>query len=281
MPEPGKINSQTMRITERRLRSIVRELILEDRKPPKPDEPQVRPREAMGQYFMPDERTDYRYRDVEEKDTPIEEDFITALDDHYGRNSPGALIRVWPKIWKIAQSGLYSKWLQPPAKKKAYRAIGGVSLETAVRVTGLTKEDLQEEANRAHRVEGSPAVFRPKMPIASWTLTPTVDLVSFFIGSVAEGAGDVSDDRVSMLFEARCEPFGGGGGNFLMNPRNFSRDFALGQSYEEEAEVISHGPVEIESLSYIYHDSMSGPNKGEKLPNSREAASMLIKALRG
>lgn len=264
-----------MRITEQRLRSIVREMILEARKPPKPDEPQVRPGEAMGQYLMPDERNNYRYRDVEESDTPIEEDFITALNDHYSRSESGALIKIWPKIWKIAQSGLYSKWLQPPAGKKAYRAIGDVSLETAVRVTGLTKRDLQEEANRAHRVEGSPAVLRPNMPIASWTLSPTVDIVSFFIGGA-------SDDRVSILFEARCEPFGAGGGNFLMNPMNFSRDFALGKSYEEEAEVISYGPVEIESLSYIYYDSMSDyPNGGEKPPNPREAASMLIKALRG
>jgi hypothetical protein len=227
--------------------SVPKERSKKTRQPP-PDEPGLEPDEAMGQYLLPQERIGSAYAHVEEDPTPIEQKFVMALLGHYRSNNSREMAQIWPKIWKIAQEGLYSKWLQPPAGSIAYRGIGGVSASLASRIIGLSIKEIKEEPGIAHRVVGSSPVLRPRQPISSWTLRPTVGIVEQFTTS------ETDLGQCAILFAARCEPYGAGGGKFLMNPHNFTREFDTASDFAEEAEVIAHGPIEIEELSYIYYD---------------------------
>jgi hypothetical protein len=251
-------HSTSRRLTPGDLRCLVRRVLAEDLEDlPPPDEPGVKPGQALGQYLMPRDRTDPAYDRVEERDTPLEDEFVRALGDHYRRNNSNNLVKVWTKIWKVAQSGLYSKWLQPPAGSTVYRAIGGLTPDAAAKVTGLTVQDILEEPGVAHRVVGSPPTLRPSSKVSSWTLEPTVENVQEFGTSAAEPG------QCAVLFAAKCEPGGAGGGQFLMNPNSFTSDFHLAEQYREESEVIAYGPIEIEELSYIYYDEGS-PERFER-----------------
>ncbi len=233
-------------LSETDLRRLVRAILLEASPPP--DEPSVKPGEAMGQYLMPGERTELAYAGIEERDTALERDFEYALQAHYRGNHSAPLAKVWPRVWQVAQSGLYSRWLQPPAGSIAYRGIGGLDPRTAARVIGLSVKELKAEPGRAHRVEGSPPAFRAREPISSWTLRADVqNLMDFTTRNTRDG-------QVAVLFAARCEPMGAGGGQFLLNPRTFTQDFFIGEEFKDEVEVLAYGPVELAALSYIYYD---------------------------
>jgi hypothetical protein len=236
------------RLTEGDLRRLVRRVLAEGTPPP--DEPGVSSGEAMGQYLMPDTRLDQAYHlHVKERDTDLERKFSAALYYQYARNDPGHLEKIWPEVWRVAQSGLYSRWLQPPAGSTAYRVIGGLSPDVAAQITGLPVEEIRESPGRAWRVEGSPPISGRHGQVSSWTLRPTPKLIAHFGIS-----GSAAPNTCTLLVAARCEPGGGGGGQFLMNPRSFSKDFYLGHEFKSEAEVIAYGPIEVEELSYIYYD---------------------------
>jgi hypothetical protein len=244
-------------LAEGTLRRLVRHILSEA---PPPDEPRVEPDEAMGQYVMPRSRTSSAYDDVPEADTPLESEFEEALYSHYKRNESGRMANVWDEIWDLAERGLYPELLVTP-DRTAWRMLGGVSPDALALMLGTEVGDVTGQPDVAQASKGTVTYSKrgamgspDPAGISSWTLEPDgIDPVDFLIAPRSGGRG-----ACSVLVAAPTS-----GGDFLMNPYGFSRDFKLGKEYSAEAEVISRGPVSGARVAWIYHTPRSEPWKAD------------------
>lgn len=232
------------------LRRIVREALLSERKPPPPDEPDVSPTAAMGQYFLPGLRSKEGYVDPStgkpiEKNTKLEDALEVALETHYGGGGSGLLAAVWPRLWKMSQSGLYTKWLVPK-KKYAYRWMTGVPPALAAKILGVDMQTLRSKPLQPLISETAPN-YTAREAVASWTVDPAGRGMFLYANS------RLDPDTVNILLEARVTP-DGSGGQFLINTANFNRDFMrdLMIDFDSEQEIIGYGPIVITRAAWFY-----------------------------
>lgn len=237
-----------MRLIESQLRQLVRSLLQEAEVPP-PDEPNVAPDEAMGQYAMPRWRSDAGYEQVDEKDTKVERQFYKALELHYRSNVSGPLEEVWPEVIEIAKRGLYPTLLVPPAGR-VFRLMN-VPPDRAALFLGVDEETVTRRPGIS-QVAPSPPTFRPRKLTASWTVDP-----ERLVGS--DDAAFIKTDPVNVTLLLVADT---SGGDFLMNPRGFAEGWGLGAAYADEGEVISGGPVALEQVAWFYHGGIANMLKG-------------------
>ena len=232
-----------MRITESQLRRRIRRALLEA---PTPDESDIAPDDAMGQYLMPAfDRIGGEYELVDERDTDLEELFQTALANHYiGGDSTGSqLANIWHALINVKKRGLYRNILTPEAGL-IYRVMS-MKPAQAAKILGVPMEQVTTSYNKVQLASGPPP-YRGRGFISSWTKSPLSLDANNFIFNVP--------DRVSILMVAQVEdPMGD---NFLMNPRGFARHFELGHQYENEQEVIGGGEIPLTAAAWLWHGSV-------------------------
>lgn len=231
------------------VRALVRAL-LREASPPTPDEAGLKPDEALGQYAFPQNRRD-RGEGIDEPDTKVEREFYRALELHYRRNNSRPLEEVWPEVIEIAKRGLYPTLLVPPAGR-VFRLMT-VPPDRAARFLGVDEETVTRKPGVAH-VAPSPPTFRPRKLTASWTVDPE----KLIRTDPYSGTGfiQIYSANVTLLLVADTS-----GGDFLMNPIGFARDWVLGAAYADEGEVISGGPVALEQAAWLYHGGSSNTRK--------------------
>jgi hypothetical protein len=234
--------------SEQGLRRLIRALLREGLPPP--DEPDIEPDEAMGQYLMPTGRVDPRYENVPEESTRLERAFEDALYQHYEANETDQLAKIWDQVWELVERGLYSEFLVAP-DRRAWRLMSKVPPGKLAGMLGLDEEEVTGRPNEAQVSQG-PVTYRRRLEggetdltrVSSWTLQPEDIDPSAFISQ--------SPGECSVLVSAPTS-----GGEFLMNPHKFTREFRLGKKFADEYEVISRGPVEGARVAWIYHSPRS------------------------
>lgn len=243
-----------MRLTEsglrRLVRSLLREALTDDSGPlPPPDEPNVAPDEAMGQYLMPAGRVDSSYwRHDMEADTDLELKLRQALAYHYRSNDDWRLQDIWSQLVDLKNQGLYSSVLMPPSGA-AYRVMS-MDADRAALFLGETPEDIASIPHGEAELAPDPPPFKPRNVIASWTMDPTS-----LAGSLgAEGFINTRDFDVTILLVADTNA-----GEFLMNHESLSQGWMVGQEYEAEREVLSGGTVPLLTAAWVWHGDEDGP----------------------
>lgn len=252
-----------MKITETHLRHLIRS-ILSEAVPP-PDEPNVAPDEALGQYVFPDDRTNPEYSKVPEDYTDLEEEFFQALRHHYEHNEPRALAKIWPELVKLNQAGLYSKLLRAP-RGTVFRLME-VTPDRAALFMGVDEETIRSKP-RVAQVAPSPPPFKPKWLLSSWTMDPETMVEHTGIEFLRGRPG-----KCSMLFVSDTTQ-----GEFLMHPENFAKGWNLGANYQLEYEVIAGGLVGLKSAAWIFFPERQASKRDELEIELNEAFRVLERA---
>lgn len=249
-----------MKITESQLRRIIRhelrsldEAIVDgtwvedyNHPLPPPDEPNVEPNKALGQYVLPDQRIGRRYSNIPEPYTKLENELENALERHYYDEQSGSLKRIWPRLMSLKRKGLYADLLNPPPGS-VYRLLT-VDHDRASSILGVEPQDITAQTNIAQAAPNPPTYVSRKF-ISSWTLDPRL-MVSSNPGPWAEPRAG----SATVILMADTSQ-----GEFLINPHTYAAGWLVGQAHQDESEVIGGGSIPLVSAAWLWHGDAQEP----------------------
>lgn len=126
-------------------------------------EPEAPPGAPLGRYAFPGHRKGL----PPEKDTSVEEDLFSAIDDHFFSDK-----KLSPKqaaqIQDMLSQGLYPEVFSPPDQEEIYRGMG-VSQSWLAKALGVGVKDIPKKGNREIGM-----TFKPKGGASSWTTSTAV-----------------------------------------------------------------------------------------------------------
>lgn len=232
------------------LRSFWDVMMTEDAPPPEADKD-----DAFGTHLFGNQR------DIEEDpNTPEEDRFYDALDDHVVSNESGRLGAIIPQLLDFKNQGKYAEFLEPP-DKPLYRFLSDIPVELAAQRLGMPVEEVKKMSGEVFQSTGSPAPYSPRKGLASWSTEPTK--LSGFVKPAYRNS-------VVLLLKTNKN-----NGNFVLNPYSLKKATTdVMKAYlENENEVVSYGDVAVDEAAFLYIDA-----DGTDL-TSREVTNLLIDAV--
>ena len=199
------------------------------------DEPEGGP---FGKVLFAPQRAD----DVEEEpNTDKEEELFDRILAHYKGNSK-ALYPVQRTIDALNRKNKYNELLKPPPNTPVYRYMQNISIIQLSKIIGIPVKELIKKTGEIQVINLNNAVLKTgSSTIQSWTTDPYAAYDTFI--EMFDDAIDYGE--VAVLLESNTST----GGKFFMNPDFASKVIPVSE-YEEEHEVISHGPVKIDAAAY-------------------------------
>lgn len=125
--------------------------------------PDADPNDPFGAYLFGDNR-----KDVDERDTALEQDFHAALIDHITRNDTRDLSVMIPFLRKMINTGKYTEYLLPPDDELVYRMIAIDSDREVAEITGVDPYALWKSETNIVAVQGGS--YAPMKGVDSWSL---------------------------------------------------------------------------------------------------------------
>lgn len=218
----------------------IKKLIFENVPPDAPDG------STYGKYLFDPIRRDIP-DDEKEEMTPEEAELLSGLQTWINNQNPSDLSAKFPKAYKLAQSGKYSKFLIPE-DKPIYRGMSfsDDAILDFLKSTGLSKEDLKVKNDRMFVFENGTLQSPPSTKIMSWSLS--TEIASVFTSD---------EDDILVAFKARPTKKNG---MFLLNPKRILQKMDFPMLYDEQ-EVISYGPVQYEKMVVFMNTDRTMPAK--------------------